>query len=348
MRIMTNICKYCFCLVVVSAFSLWNATAQTRPKNNPREHMLIFWGYPDNYLENQSKVAFQQIDEALRASQPAKKESQLRQVALTGLDMLLHDRRNDNSEAFHRFINSRLNDMLADMKKPVKRGMKIYKSYNDGFIVKTKKATVAIDLVPGGPKDNPFITDSIIYAIADCCDAMFITHAHGDHANLRIAKAFAEKGKMVIVPKGLWTDIDPNIRQLLDADTAVTVPFDEIGLNLQILPGHQDDMYNNIYVMNFKGAGTVAHTGDQYNEEDLAWIDDIHNHYKIDVLLLNCWVNSLERTIRGFGPKVVITGHENELEHTIDHRESYWMTRKKMEKINVPNILMTWGEWYNF
>ena len=78
-------------------------------------------------------------------------------------------------------------------------------------------------------------------------------------------------------------------------------------------------------------------------------IDQVHKTYKIDILLLNCWVNSMERTIRGFNPKILITGHENELEHSIDHREAYWMTIKKMERmpeLNVPNILMTWGEWF--
>ena len=335
---------------VLLVASVMPAVAQERPKENPYVDRLIFWGYPESYLENQAKMGFLQINEVLQANKPSLRENMNRDMALLGLDMLLHDRKNDNSEAFHQFINSRMQAMLQDMDKPVKKGMKIYKSYNDGFIVKTKKATIAIDLVPGGPKNNPFITDSIIYAIADRCDAMFITHAHGDHANLDIAKAFAAKGKLVIVPKGLWTGVDPQIQQLLDADTVVSVPFDKLGMNLQILPGHQDDMYNNIYVMNFKGAGTVAHTGDQYNGDDLLWIDSIHKNYKIDVLLLNCWINSINRTIKGFGPKLVITGHENELEHSIDHRESYWMTRMKWKNfgISTPNILMTWGEWYNF
>lgn len=323
--------------------------AQERPATNPREQQIIFWGYPDNYIENQAQFAFATIDEMLQTYQPQKQMSLPRRMALIGLDQLLHDKRNDKSGPFYTFINTRMQRMLEDMSKPVKKGIKIYKLYNDGFILKTKDVTVAVDLIPGGPSKHPFIADSIIYSIAGQCDALFISHFHGDHANLNIAKAFAARGKRVIVPKDLWVDIDPLITPLKEENTFVTVPFDELNMTLHILPGHQDDIYNNIYVMDFKGSGIVAHTGDQYNTEDLKWIDQVHKTYKIDILLLNCWVNSMERTIRGFNPKILITGHENELEHSIDHREAYWMTIKKMERmpeLNVPNILMTWGEWF--
>ena len=315
-----------------------------RPKQNPREQFCIFWGYPDNYLDHQSQEAFAKIDEVLKANKPSLKPNTSRDIALIALDMLLHDTRNDNTPVFRQFINMRLSDMLVELAKPVKKGVCVYKAYNDGFIIKSKTATIAIDLVPGGPQVQPFVSDSVIYGIASLCDAMFISHAHGDHANLRIAKAFAAAGKTVIVPKGLWTDVDPNIKQLLVADSAVTVPFPDLGMSLRILPGHQDDMYNNIYVMTFKGGITVAHTGDQYNEEDLAWLDNVHKDCKIDILLLNCWINDLERTVKGFAPKIIITGHENEMEHSIDHREAYWMTMHKYRNLGIPNVLMTWGE----
>ncbi|MCR4665049.1 MAG: MBL fold metallo-hydrolase [Paludibacteraceae bacterium] len=337
-------------LVSVVRTGTMEAAAQ-EPEKNPNEGNLIFWRYPDNYLENQARVAFGTIDEALQANPPQKEMSLLRKMALISLDQLLHDTHNDKQEPFYTFINTRMQRMLDDMERPVKKGLRIYKLYNDGFIIKTKDATVAVDLVPGGPNSRPFISDSIIYKIAGKCDAMFVSHAHGDHANLSIAKAFASRGKLVIAPKGLWTGVNPMIQQLLVADTTVDVPFNELNMTLHILPGHQDDMYNNIYVMEFKNAGTVAHTGDQWNEEDVVWIDKVHEHYKIDVLLPNCWINQMERSLKGFGPKIIITGHENEMEHTIDHREAYWITMKKFERmsgLNIPNVLMTWGESYDY
>lgn len=35
-------------------------------------------------------------------------------------------------------MESRLSGLLEDMQKPLEEGMKVYKLYNDGFIVKTK------------------------------------------------------------------------------------------------------------------------------------------------------------------------------------------------------------------
>ncbi|MBR1515393.1 MAG: MBL fold metallo-hydrolase [Paludibacteraceae bacterium] len=348
-----SVSKYAARLAALTVFIILCAepAASQKPEKNPNEQHLIFWRYPDNYIENQARVAFATIDETLQAYPPQKEMLLPRKMALIALDQLLHDTRNDKAEPFYTFINARMQRMLDDMQRPVKKGLRIYKLYNDGFIIKTKDATVAVDLIPGGTKDHPFIADSIIYKIAGQCDAMFVSHFHGDHANLNIAKAFAARGKLVIAPKGLWVGVDPMIQQLLVADSVVDVPFKDLKMTLHILPGHQDDIPNNIYVMEFDKCGTVAHTGDQWNEEDLTWIDDIHKNYRIDILLPNCWINSMERSLKGFGPKLIITGHENEMEHTIDHREAYWITMKKFERmqnLHIPNVLMTWGESFDY
>lgn len=333
-------------LIFVVVFTLSGNAQQTDEKVNPRENQYIFWGYPDNYLENQARVTFEKINEILIDFPPTIEKSLPREMTLIALDNMLHDVRNDKSETFYHFVNTRISLMIKEMQKPVKKGVKVFKLYNDGFILKTKTTTIAIDLVPGGPESRPFIDDSLIYQIANQCDAMFVTHAHGDHANLRIAKAFAESGKKVVVPKDLWTDVHENIQQLMSENKDVTVSFDEHGFDVRILPGHQDEMYNNIYIFNFKNGISIAHTGDQYNKDDVEWISKIKNDNEIDALLVNCWINCMDKSIAGFDPKIVITGHENEMEHSIDHREAYWMTMCKMKKTDYPNVLMTWGEYY--
>ena len=55
--------------------------------------------------------------------------------------------------------------------------------------------------------------------------------------------------------------------------------------------------------------------------------------------------------IEDFDPNLIVTGHENELGHTIDHREAFWLTYYKMEEIVkplVPYLIMSWGEWYTY
>ena len=62
-----------------------------------------------------------------------------------------------------------------------------------------------------------------------------------------------------------------------------------------------------------------------------------------------------EDDFRGFlaalSPKLLISQHEDEIgAHGIDHREAFWMTLYKNDKIyhfDVPYVLMGWGEWYD-
>lgn len=328
------------------------AQAQTT-SDNPYAGQYLYGGFLSEYKLAQASSAYMAIDTMLQLYLPERNEPRLpRHLALLSLDQLLHDTDNDGIEPFYTFINKRMLRVLKDLDRPVTKGLRIYKLYNDGFIIKSSKATVAIDIIPGGSDAKPFIKDSIIYGIVGKCDALFISHFHPDHANLNIAKSFAARGKRVIAPKDLWVGVDPLI-QPLSVHTETDIEFEELDLTLHVLPGHQGDVYNNINVVEFHGEGTVAQTGDQWGrEDDHLWMDKVHEKYDIDVFMPNCWMDQLDRAIKGFNPKLIITGHENELgEHSIDHREAYWMTIKKMEvfsDIHIPYVLMTWGEWYDY
>jgi hypothetical protein len=52
--------------------------------------------------------------------------------------------------------------------------------------------------------------------------------------------------------------------------------------------------------------------------------------------------------IRGFSPKLVITGHENELGHSVDHREPFWLTYDRLHESPAPFLMMTWGESFHY
>jgi hypothetical protein len=77
------------------------------------------------------------------------------------------------------------------------------------------------------------------------------------------------------------------------------------------------------------------------------------------VILPNCWTTDIARAVRGFDPELVITGHENEMGHTIDHREPYWLTYQRqtgsdrsggsrLVGYDKPLLVMTWGESYHY
>jgi hypothetical protein len=89
-------------------------------------------------------------------------------------------------------------------------------------------------------------------------------------------------------------------------------------------------------------------TGDQWQMDnpgdDFEWISQIARDHTVDVLMPNCWTNHLDRLVRGINPRLVITGHENEMGHTVPHREDYTQTYNRLFGIPYPAVVMTWGE----
>ena len=82
-------------------------------------------------------------------------------------------------------------------------------------------------------------------------------------------------------------------------------------------------------------------------KSNFKWIPTIKDKVaKIDALLVNCWTGSIAKAIPGFDPRYVITGHENEMGHTIDHREAYWLSFTKLANIDYKYVVMAWGEWF--
>jgi hypothetical protein len=103
-----------------------------------------------------------------------------------------------------------------------------------------------------------------------------------------------------------------------------------------------------VYLVDLPHDLRVMHTGDQSHVEDFAWIDRVHERFGIDVLLPNCWSTDLRRLIRGTRPRLVITGHENEMGHAVDHREAFSKTYAHIAEESTPVLVMAWGERYHY
>lgn len=118
-----------------------------------------------------------------------------------------------------------------------------------------------------------------------------------------------------------------------------------------IYPGHQGtDIINNVYLVIDPSGLSFAHTGDQSNTEDLKWIENIKDFHSVNVLMVNSWgIDPDSRLISGFSPQLIICGHENEMGHSVDHREPYWLNYSRLGTQTIsPWIHMTWGEKYNY
>ncbi len=321
------------CLLTIN-----EVTAQENEKKD------AFWGNTADYFTQQAAYMFNLVDQALTDNPPQQGNSLTRELALCNLDLLLHDTNNDNSAALLSFLDSRMHKVIEDLEYEKPQKIKIYKLYNDGFIIHTPSTTVAIDIVRGTCNGRSLIPDSLMQQIVSFCDILFITHNHEDHADAIVAKMFIQANKPVIGPSNLWPD-NSNILHWRIEDGPLNKQIN--GLNIKIFPGHQDDLLNNIYLISTKEGKNFIHIGDQYNENDMEWIKNLrHTVPQPDYLIINCWAYQLPTLVGELNPKCVITGHENEMGHTIDHREAFWLTFQKMKNIRQPYVVMGWGEWF--
>lgn len=330
-------------LMAMTAFLPVNAQ-----KLSDFEKDYTFWGYPSYYLRYQAKVAYPLIDRMLTAYPPVKEIDANRRMALAALDQFLHDDEYYRREAFYTFVETRMIGMLDELDQPVQTGVRVFKLYNGGFILKTRKTTVAIDFVPGGTTQKPFISDSIVFEVADRCDLLLVTSSAEQYANRDVANVFIASGKQVILPEGLWTNLDEDVLRI-GADPDETIETG--GMKLHVLSESPKNSTGSICVMDFQGSGIVAHASAQDMDADWTWAEQVHSRYDIDILLTKSQNADMETLLEGFRPRLVITAQENEMESAVDKRESYWTTQKRMKKLadlNIPNVIMAWGEAYDY
>ena len=320
-------------------------------QNGQQGRSWEYWGNVKGYMNDQAEVVLGLIDQTLSRHPASTKPSEERQLALASLDALVHDTRNDGSPALHKFLNRRIARVANQLKSPFKKkGIEVFKLYNDGFVVRSGGITAGFDLC--GTCDNVnYISDSLMRAIVDRCDVLFISHRDADHADRKVVEMAAGLGIPVYAPKDYNNPKVEGVR----ADSFECLSLRTRGgkyLQVQPFLGHQDDIQNNIYVVTFPGGRTFAHCGDQYNKGDLAWLEKTASMMsrQLDILVIDCWAMEMEATIRGFDPRLVISGHENELGHGIDHREAFWLTQYKFDTLSLPcpSLILCWGERYRY
>jgi len=306
-------------------------------------------GDPETLLQDQASIIFDQAYQVLAAYPPTPNPGIERKLALYALDALFKDVRLDKGPAFMTFMERVLGYVAKELpkNKPTGRDMRVFQFYNFGFIVQTASVTVGIDLVKGGREQTPYISDELMRSIVSQCDIHFVTHRHGDHASLSVTQMFREQGKNVIVPEEFWEGLAPQLRVLRGSAMIrenIRIPAKNSSLDVWVYPGYQGNLANNVYLITLPEGLTIMHTGDQTLYEDLA--DKVRsNQIKVDVLLIGCAAN-MPVIVPGVNPSIVFTGHENEMEHSIDHREAYWLTFRRMHGIKTPYIVLAWGESY--
>ena len=331
----------------------------------------------NRFLNQQARALLGVANEAISRFRPQLPEPLERRMALLLIDGVLHDVYAPQRPPVQEFFHARLQHALHQIEDTsVDEGAVIWKLYNHGFIVRTATVTFAFDLVRAysvrarssrEPIEGFVLGDDLMEALVRQCDALFISHRHRDHADQWVAGAFIEQGKPVVAPPEVWEG-KPIHQQIVhlerEAHTVQSLPIQngQIDLGAVVYPGHQGaEIQNNVPLVITPEGMSFVHTGDQWSDDlsDFAWIDEVSQNHRVDVLMPNCWTTDIVRMVQGLDPALVITGHENEMGHTIDHREPYWLSYQRKagsERFgrnpdvgyDQPLVLMTWGESYHY
>ena len=339
----------------------------------------------DAYLNRQASALLARVGETLQRLPPRLPEPPERRLALLLLDSVLHDAYAPNRPPVQDYYHARIRHAVEAMENThVDRGAVIWKLYNHGFVVRTPTVTLAFDLYRGpsafrvddaqggrsGVLSPGFpISDDLAGRLVRQCDVLFISHPHGDHADEAIARAFLAQGKPVVAPPEVFggTPLRDRITHLQrEAHTLQRLAIQNGRRQLGVVayPGQQYQgrgVPNNVVLVFTPEGMSFAHNGDQINDPypqyqaDYAWIDQVHEHHRVDVLMTNCWTDDIYRFTRGFNPRLVIPGHENELGHQLWDRVPYWgdaeylqLSYPQLLASRYPVLVMTWGERYHY
>jgi L-ascorbate metabolism protein UlaG (beta-lactamase superfamily) len=315
-----------------------------------------FFGRPDEYLEWEAAGLLHLVEETLHRFPPGVSEPIVRHMAIHMLDAVFHDVNAPHRPAVQEFHHRRAALALEEMQRTgVDEGAMIWKLYNMGFVVRTSTVTIGFDLTSGytSRSDDFALTDDIMKAIVEQCDVLFISHFHRDHAEESVARAFLDLNKPVIAPAQIWAGLPihdeiTHLGRSAHKPHLLPVKSGEHELQVIVYPGHQgSQIQNNVTLVITPEGLSFCHTGDQSFSDDFEWIDQVSEHFKVDVLMPNCWTTDPPRASRGYDPRLIIPGHENELGHSIDHREAYALNYSRWD-VPYPKIMMTWGESYHY
>lgn len=322
----------------------------------------------NNFMNKQADALLGQANEVFSRYPPDWPEPEARRSALLLLDGVLHDVYAPQRPPVQSFFKTRMKEAIEEIEQTeISSGAHIWKLYDHGFVVRSSSVTLGFDLIRGkSARAEGFpISEGCMNQLIEQCDVLFISHYHGDHAEEWVAQSFIDQGKPVVAPSQVWKGkpIHGSITHLdRKAHKAQSLPVQggKQVLEVIVYPGHQGELIeNNVVLVKTPEGLSFSHMGDQSNSDDFEWIDEVANNHGVDVLMPNCWTTDIVRVASGFNPALIITGHENEMGHTIDHREPYWLTyqrRKGSDRFggssevgyDTPLILMTWGESYHY
>lgn len=273
----------------------------------PIEEDLTQSDTPNTDLDN----PYSYIQEQLRAFPPCAGYLEERKDVILSLDAALKEDAARWDPGIMALYQSMMGVVETEISEPLVSGVRIWSMYNHGFILKTPGTIIAFDLVHGYPSWGYQIPETVLAQI----DVLFITHRHEDHLDRSLVRAVLELGGQVVMPVE---------DKLIGYDLVYLGPNEQVvvaGLQITAHDGLHGGIPVRMYEVTTSEGVTVLHTGDNQTSETLP------EGLRVDILLLNAWVNeggggsTLEGTrnsIMKIEPKLTVLGHILEMSHEYD------------------------------
>ncbi len=153
--------------------------------------------------------------------------------------------------------------VLEDIKNTrVRGGVKIWKLYNMGMVVKTAEKCFAVDLIP------------LRADFSSVLDFAVQSHWHGDHVDKRFYEGMVRKGKPFYATKYPWNSTAPKGLTYLEKDTVLLIGPLTVSLKLSAQgdPGewsHLPCLITTVDCGPASGDFRLVHTGDSSHAEDM-------------------------------------------------------------------------------
>ena len=234
----------------------------------------------------------------------------------------------------------KLIDEVASTKVP-SGSMAVWKVNNMGIIAKTKSHTFGFDIYMPGvyPSDIERPRD-LDEKYAKTLDALFISHAHGDHIPSFMTQMLKHRKKVFTV----WDSTEKNGMAKLYGTDGKFIDVDS--MQVMSIAGSQGKLLNSITIVRSDGV-TIAHEGDNTS---VPAYDKLGDAGEIDIVIgqVHFYYEKFTRKAHELAPNgkrefFFFSGHEEELGHKVNIRMPFYhFSNPKMADADC--FVLTYGD----
>ena len=230
------------------------------------------------------------------------------------------------SKANAQWLQFKRNEFFQFLSSPRPSGneIQVAKIYSSGVVLRTKDACIGIDIC----YEEGFYNGDRREELADHLDALYVTHAHGDHYDVPLLQMMLQKGKSVVAPHTMgkhFIGSYPDKLFLWSEDQATAVNVQGKAQTKAFMSAQGDEPCLLYHIL--LGDWRIIHVGDNsHHENETPYSKEQLADFVFAPVFQG--LTSLFKNTRGApnpdnAEQVYINIHENEWHHVVASRVPY-------------------------